>query len=66
MHRKQLWSLARMSLGSVLGIIGFGTLSMGFVHLSGVGMLVGLLEILAGAFVALGVMTPLRKRKARA
>lgn len=64
MHRKQLWSLARMSLGSVLGIIGFGTLSMGFVHLSAVGMLVGLLEILAGAFVALGVMTPLRKHRA--
>jgi uncharacterized membrane protein YphA (DoxX/SURF4 family) len=52
-----------MSVGSVLGIIGFGTLSMGFVQLNVAEMLVGVFEILLGAFIALGVMTPLRRHK---
>ncbi|MCY0898475.1 MAG: hypothetical protein OWU33_05975 [Firmicutes bacterium] len=63
MRPKQLWSLLRMSVGSVLGIIGFGTLSMGFVQLNVAEMLVGVFEILLGAFIALGVMTPLRRHK---
>lgn len=62
-RRKQLWNFARMAVGTVLGIIGFGTLSLAFVHLSLEGMAMGLFEILAGTFVALGVMSPLRKRR---
>lgn len=64
MRPSQLWHLVRMSIGSVLGIIGFGTLSLGFVHLSGVGMVLGFVEILLGAFIALSVMSPLRKHRA--
>lgn len=58
--------MLRMSIGSVLGIIGFGTLSMGFVSLSGIQMAVGVLEILAGVFFALGVLAPMRKHKEQA
>ncbi|MCY0879907.1 MAG: hypothetical protein OWU84_13335 [Firmicutes bacterium] len=65
MRPKQVWSLLRMSVGSVLGIIGFGTLSMGFVELSVPEMAIGVFEILLGAFIALGVMAPLRKHKAQ-
>lgn len=61
---KRLWVLLRMSLGSGLGIIGFGTLSLGFVNLSAPRMLLGVVEIVAGTFLALGVMAPLRKPKA--
>ncbi len=64
MRLKQIVHLFRMSLGSVLGIVGFGTLSLGFVHLSYEGLTLGLFEILFGAFVTLGVLTPLRKPKA--
>jgi len=63
MRPHKFWNLLRMSVGSVLGIIGFGTLSMGFVNLSGPRMLLGVVEILAGTFIALGVMSPLRKGK---
>lgn len=61
--RRHVWGLVRMVGGSVLGIVGFGTLSMGFVHLSGSELLVGLIEVLGGAFLALGVLSPLRKHK---
>lgn len=64
MPRKSLWPMLRMSLGSVLGIIGFGTLSMGFVSLSGAQMVLGVIEILVGVFFALGVLSPMRKPKA--
>ena len=63
MHPNRLWYLIRMSVGSVLGIIGFGTLSLGFVDLSGMRMALGVFEIFIGTFIALGVMSPLRKRK---
>lgn len=62
----RLWVLLRMSVGSVLGIVGFGTLSFGFVGLSAPEMLLGVFEILAGSFLALGVMTPLRKPRHQA
>lgn len=61
MPRSRIWSLARMIIGSVIGVIGFGTLSLAFVHLSAGGLAAGLVEILVGAFIALGVMSPLRK-----
>lgn len=63
MRRSQAFVLIRMSVGSVVGIIGFGTLSFGFVDLSVPRMLFGVVEILAGTFLALGVMAPLRKSK---
>lgn len=63
MRHLKIWGLVRMSVGCVLGIIGFGTLSIGFVNLSGLRMMLGVIEILAGTFVALGVMSPLRKAK---
>lgn len=65
MHPNRIWNLIRMTAGSVLGIIGFGTLSLGFADLSGLHMALGGLEILMGTLVALGVMAPLRKRKAQ-
>jgi len=52
-----------MIVGSVIGIVGFGTLSLGFVQLSGGTMGLGVLEILAGTFLALGVMAPLRVKR---
>lgn len=64
MPRNKLWHMVRMALGSVLGVIGFGTLSMGFVALNVPSMALGVGEILLGAFVALGVMSPLRRNKA--
>lgn len=39
---KRLVAMLRMVLGYTLGIIGFATLSLGFVHLSGTQILVGL------------------------
>lgn len=51
-----------MVVGSALGIIGFGTLSSGFVDLSVPTMVMGVIEILVGTFFALGVLSPLRRR----
>jgi hypothetical protein len=51
----------RMVGGSVLGILGFGTLSVGFEQLAARTMAMGGLEILLGTFLALGVMAPLRR-----
>lgn len=62
MRRKWSWSLVRMVVGSALGIIGFGTLSSGFVDLSVSTMVMGVIEILVGTFFALGVLSPLRRR----
>lgn len=62
MRRNWSWSLIRMVAGSALGIIGFGTLSSGFVDLSVVTMVMGVIEILVGTFFALGVLSPLRRR----
>lgn len=64
MPHNKLWHMVRMAIGSVLGVIGFGTLSLGFVGLNGASMALGVGEILLGAFVALGVMSPLRRHKA--
>lgn len=64
MNGKRFLVLLRMVLGSVLGIVGFGTLSLGFVGLSVARMGLGVLEILVGTFLALGVMAPLRKPRA--
>ncbi len=61
MHPKSLWPTIRMVLGSILGIIGFGTLSMGFVRLSVAQMGLGIIEILLGVFLALGALSPMRK-----
>lgn len=61
MPRKSLWPTLRMVLGSILGIIGFGTLSMGFVGLSAGQMGLGVFEILLGVFLALGALAPMRK-----
>ncbi len=62
MRRNWSWNLIRMVVGSALGIIGFGTLSSGFVDLSAPTMVIGLIEILVGTFVTLGVLAPLRHR----
>ncbi len=61
---RNLWAMARMVLGSVLGTIGFATVSLGFVHLTPAGLALGLVEILLAAFIVLGVMVPLRKNRA--
>ncbi len=62
LRKNSLWPTLRMILGSILGIIGFGTLSMGFVGLNPSRMAFGVAEILLGVFISLGVMSPLRKR----
>jgi hypothetical protein len=56
-----LGPLIRMSVGCMLGIVGFGTLSGGFVSLNEAEMALGVFEILIGTVVALGVMAPLRR-----
>jgi hypothetical protein len=54
----------RMVAGSAFGILGFGTLSAGFVQLNAATMGIGVLEVAVGTFLALGVMAPLRGRRA--
>lgn len=56
-------AMLRMIVGSVLGILGFGTLSIGFEQLNGVIMIVGVIAILLGTFIAMGVLAPLRQGK---
>lgn len=55
-------ALLRMTLGSVLGIVGFGTLSLALMTFNGGGLLLGLGELAVGTFLALGVLSPLRLR----
>ena len=66
MRRNRWWALARMVIGCVLGVIGFGTLSYGFIYLSLGRSAEGVAEILLGAGIAVGVMAPLRKHRASA
>ncbi|MCL4319547.1 MAG: hypothetical protein M1596_06640 [Firmicutes bacterium] len=54
--------MLRMIVGSVLGILGFGTLSLGFEQLNGETMIVGVIGILLGTFIAMGVLAPLRRK----
>lgn len=64
--RPRRWVHAvRMILGSVLGIIGLSTVSVAFAHRSTADLAVGLFEILLGAFVALGVSSPIQRKKAQ-
>ena len=61
---RPMWGAAiRMMIGSLLGVLGFGTLSEGFVNLNGQTMLIGAASILVGTFLALGVLGPLRRRR---
>ncbi len=61
MRRHRGFALLRMVAGCALGVMGFGTLSMGFMDLR-LGTLVwGAAEIIVGTFIALGVMVPLRR-----
>ncbi len=62
MRRRRLVSFGRMVAGYTLGIGGMATLSMGFVHLAGSEMLVGLCEVALATLATLGLMVPLRKR----
>lgn len=57
-------AVARMVVGSALGVLGFGTLSLGFMDLRGVTLAVGTAEVLVGTFLALGVLVPLRRASA--
>lgn len=45
----------------VVGVLGFGTVSLGVVHFSESSIALGLGEIAVGGFVALGVLAPLRR-----
>lgn len=58
----RLMALLRMTVGSVLGILGFGTLSLALMPFNGGGLLLGLGELVLGTFLALGVLSPLRNR----
>ncbi len=60
--RDRWFPALRALIGSVLGIIGFGTLSLGFAQWHISNLLLGLGEMLIGTFLALGVLTPLRRR----
>lgn len=62
MPRKRSMPLLRMIVGSTLGIIGFATLSGGFMRLNGAQMLVGVLEILIATAMTLSLMVPLRAK----
>lgn len=61
MPRRRWGALVRMSLGSGLGIIGFGAASLGFVDLAVLRILAGLALIGIGTVLALGVTAPLRR-----
>ncbi len=66
MRRNRWWAFVRMVLGSIIGVIGFGTLSYGFIYLSLGRSALGVVEILFGAWIAMGVMAPLRKHRTSA
>ena len=61
MGRPPTAALIRLVAGLVLGVLGFGTVSLGVVNLSAASIALGLGEIAVGGFVALGVLTPMRK-----
>lgn len=61
MGRPPAVPLIRLVVGLVLGVLGFGTVSLGVVHLSEASIALGIGEIAVGGFVALGVLTPLRR-----
>ncbi len=65
MGRPPAAPLIRLVVGLVLGVLGFGTVSLGVVNLSEASIALGLAEIAAGGFVALGVLTPLRRSGGR-
>ncbi|WP_207711398.1 hypothetical protein [Sulfobacillus harzensis] len=60
MRHNRVASTVRMALGSAIGVMGFARLSLGFVHLNGPEMLMGIVQILVGTFLTIGVMAPLR------
>lgn len=61
-HNRAVATL-KMASGSVAGVLGFATLSSGFVGLNGGTMALGVGEILLGTFLAMGVMVPLRPQR---
>ncbi len=61
MPRKPWGAVARMGVGSVLGILGFGAASLGFVDLAVLRIVAGLFLIGMGTVLALGVTAPLRR-----
>jgi hypothetical protein len=52
-----------MAFGSALGIIGFATVSGGFIRLAARPIEIGLVEIGGAVFLAIGVLAPLRQRR---
>jgi hypothetical protein len=57
---KKGFDLTRMALGSLLGIVGFGTISLAILPFRGEQLGMGLGELALGTVLALGVLTPLR------
>ncbi len=57
---KKGFDLTRMGVGSILGIVGFGTISLSILPFRGGQLGLGLGELALGTVLALGVLTPLR------
>lgn len=63
---RKTFSLLRMAGGSVLGIAGFGTISLAIMPFRGEQLGLGLGELALGTVLALGVLTPLRTSRRHA
>ncbi len=63
-HRlKQAFGILRLALGSILGIVGFGTISLGLLPFKASAFGTGVGELAVGTVLALGVLTPMRGRR---
>lgn len=60
---KQAFGILRLALGSILGIVGFGTISLGLLPFKASAFGTGVGELAVGTVLALGVLTPMRGRR---
>lgn len=60
---KRWIAVLRFTLGSVFGILGFGTISTALFPFRGQTVGLGILLLIIGTFIALGTLSPLRKPK---
>ncbi|WP_053960441.1 hypothetical protein [Sulfobacillus thermosulfidooxidans] len=60
---KRWLAIIRFTLGSVFGILGFGTISTAIFPFRAKIMGLGLLFLVIGTFITLGTLSPLRKPK---
>ncbi len=58
---KRWMTTLRFTVGSVLGIMGFGLISRSIFPFESQGILIGIAILVFGTFITLGTLSPLRK-----